>query len=165
MVHRKRVRTNPNKVAEAAQLASGILTEAGVRHLLCGGIAVAAHGYERATSDVDFLVGDEAFVSRGIIVMVRPEIPHAINGVSIDLVTAPHMQEAIEYELNTNTTGIVSAPFLVLMKLDVYRPRDRNDVTELLRADGGLADEVRAAYQLPALLKQRLAVCERESLE
>ncbi len=43
------------------KLASEALTRAGVRHVVVGDLAVGANGYPRATKDVDFLVGSEAF--------------------------------------------------------------------------------------------------------
>jgi hypothetical protein len=49
------------EVIEAMKVASAALQKAKVRHVLVGGLAVGAHGFPRATKDVDFLVGDEAF--------------------------------------------------------------------------------------------------------
>ncbi len=46
-------------VLDAMRRASEVLTRLGVRHALVGGLVVGAHGYPRATKDVDFLVGDE----------------------------------------------------------------------------------------------------------
>jgi hypothetical protein len=48
------------------------LSELGVRHNLIGGLAVGMHGHPRATVDVRFLVGDEAFASTSPIVLSRP---------------------------------------------------------------------------------------------
>ena len=49
------------KVREAALKTAAQLKHLGIRHALAGGLAVGAHGYVRATTDVDFLVGEEAF--------------------------------------------------------------------------------------------------------
>ncbi len=46
-----------DRVLTAMRAASEMLARAGVRHALCGGLAIGAHGYARATKDVDFLVG------------------------------------------------------------------------------------------------------------
>src|SRR4051812_7295339 len=46
----------------AAGVAPRMPREAGVPPALAGGMAVGAHGSPRTTDDVDFLVGDEAFV-------------------------------------------------------------------------------------------------------
>ena len=37
------------------------LHQLGVPHVLIGGLAVGLHGHPRATKDVDFMVGTEAF--------------------------------------------------------------------------------------------------------
>ena len=45
----------------------GALTEAGVRYLVVGGLAVNAHGYERLTRDVDLVIGLEpGNITRGL---------------------------------------------------------------------------------------------------
>ena len=150
----------PAKVRRAAVEAERALTAARVRHLICGGIAVAAHGYERSTKDVDFLVGDEAFNKVGKIVFPRPDIPFEVDGVLIDLVTNPSIQTLVENELNTNTGKVVSLPFLVLMKLIAYRDRDKNDIVELLKLDADRADFVVSTLScIPTALKTRLAGC------
>ncbi|HSN99340.1 MAG TPA: hypothetical protein VLS89_13685, partial [Candidatus Nanopelagicales bacterium] len=53
------------RVLDALRAASQQLTRVGIRHALVGGLAVGAHGHPRATKDVDFLVGDEAFAHHG----------------------------------------------------------------------------------------------------
>lgn len=54
-----------------------------------GGLAVGAHGYPRATKDVVFLVGDEAFEHHtGGIVTMKTGIPIQIGGVLVDLLSA-----------------------------------------------------------------------------
>src|SRR6185369_6865442 len=76
-------------VLDAMRKASDELTRLGVRHALVGGLAVGAHGYPRATKDVDFLVGDEAFEHHaGGIVTMKPGIPIQIGGVLVDLLSA-----------------------------------------------------------------------------
>src|SRR5258708_35274194 len=77
------------QVLDAMRVASATLTKLGVRHTLVGGLAVGAHGYPRATKDVDFLVGDEAFEHHaGGIVTMKPGIPIQIGGVLVDLLSA-----------------------------------------------------------------------------
>src|SRR5205809_2111996 len=76
------------KVLDALKIASRALANAGVRHVVVGGLAVGAHGYPRATKDVDFLVGDEAFEQHpGGLVTMRAGIPIQVNGVAIDLLS------------------------------------------------------------------------------
>ena len=53
------------RILDALRVASEQLTKIGVRHALVGGLAVGAHGYPRATKNVDFLVGEEAFLHHG----------------------------------------------------------------------------------------------------
>ena len=49
------------RVLDACSAASNALARAGIRHVVIGGLAVGANGYPRATKDVHFLVGNEAF--------------------------------------------------------------------------------------------------------
>src|SRR5713101_3336959 len=75
------------EILAAAAVASRKLREAGIPHALAGGLAVGAHGYPRTTEDVDFLVGDEAFVQHagGLVTLKLPLI--AVGGVRIDFIS------------------------------------------------------------------------------
>src|ERR1700688_5005292 len=75
------------EILAAAAVASRKLREAGIPHALAGGLAVGAHGYPRTTDDVDFLVGDEAFVQHagGLVTLKVPLI--AVGKVRIDMVS------------------------------------------------------------------------------
>src|SRR5258708_6411006 len=75
------------EILAAAEVASRILREAGIPHALAGGLAVGAHGYPRTTDDVDFLVGDEAFVKHagGLVTLKVPLI--AVGRVRVDFVS------------------------------------------------------------------------------
>lgn len=44
---------------ETAKACSQALTDAGVAHAICGGVAVCLHGYQRNTTDVDFVIKSE----------------------------------------------------------------------------------------------------------
>src|SRR5271163_528273 len=74
------------EILAAAAVASTQLREAGIPHALAGGLAVGAHGYPRTTDDVDFLVGDEAFVKHkgGLVTLKLPLI--AVGKVRVDFV-------------------------------------------------------------------------------
>jgi hypothetical protein len=74
------------EILAAAELASRKLREAGISHALAGGLAVGAHGYPRTTDDVNFLVGDDAFVKHagGLVTHKLPIF--AVGKVRIDLV-------------------------------------------------------------------------------
>ena len=147
------------KMREVAEKAHAALAAAGIRHALAGGLAVGAHGVPRATKDVDFLVGDEAFVVHASgIVTLNPALPIAIDGIPVDAVAVPKAAPFLERALETApiTTGgmpVVGAAELVCMKLLAGRPRDRRDVGDLVEA-GLDVKGVRAylAANAPALL-------------
>src|SRR5262245_16763823 len=75
------------RVVAAMRTASQTLTSLRIRHALAGGLAVGAHGYPRATQDVDLLVGDEAFERHpGSMVTLKPGVPIQVDGIAIDLI-------------------------------------------------------------------------------
>lgn len=77
------------RILHALRVASKQLTALGVRHALVGGLAVGMHGFPRATKDVVFLVGDEAFEHHpGGIVTMKPGVPIQVDGVLVDLLSA-----------------------------------------------------------------------------
>ena len=123
------------RVVGAMRTTSRLLTELGVRHLVVGGLAVGANGYPRATKDVDFLVSDDAFLTKpGGIVLLAPGIPFQVDGVAIDYLVAnpgeSHLAEALEGSFG----GAIDAPRLIFMKLTANRLRDQLDVVELIKA-------------------------------
>ena len=127
------------KMREVTERAHRAMTDAGIRHALAGGLAVGAHGYPRATKDVDFLVGDEAFVEHpGGFVTLNAALPIAIDGIAVDAVSIPVDARFLEQALTaaTESEGIPVIPVaaLVCMKLLARRPRDRSDIEELVRA-------------------------------
>jgi hypothetical protein len=140
----------PRGVARAAHVASEALTQAGVRHTLVGGIATAAHGYLRSTDDVDFLVGDEAFESRGIIITFAPGVPILVGDVVIDYIPMEAGEEFLEAALSG---AVVPVEALVYMKLKAGRRRDLDDVFQVLAAG---ADEQRIYKYLATHAPQHL---------
>ena len=123
-------------IETAARVASARLTELGVRHVLVGGLAVGAYAEPRATKDVDFLVGPEAWPTSGIIVSPIPGLPVQVGKVAIDTLLAPLEAPGIEEALGRGieSEGIPVAPpeVVLLMKLIADRPRDRYDIAALL---------------------------------
>jgi hypothetical protein len=122
-------------ILNAMRTASAKLTELGVRHVLVGGLAVGAWGHPRATKDVDFLVGEEAFEHHaGGLVTMKYGVPIQVGGVPVDLLsaTATGCEDALPV---SGIAGIPVAPLAVLiyLKLASPRPRDRADVIELIR--------------------------------
>lgn len=125
------------KVLDALKLASEALTAANVRHVVVGGLAVGANGYPRATKDVDFLVGAEAFHHHpsGLVTM-RPEIPFQVNGVAVDLLSPEADEDFLEATLAAPPGTMMEAAPLVYMKLKSPRRKDQADVIEMIK--GGI---------------------------
>ncbi len=125
------------KVLEAMKLASEALTLASVRHVVVGGLAVGANGYPRATKDVDFLVGAEAFHhhANGVVTM-RPEVPFQVNGVAVDLLSPEASEDFLEATLAAPPGSMMEAAPLVYMKLKSPRRKDQVDVIEMIK--GGI---------------------------
>lgn len=116
---------------EAAKDASRILTSLKVRHALIGGLAVGAYGYPRATKDVDFVVGDEAFEHHGPIVSFRSGIPLRIGSVIVDVLADSGVPSP--YGMRSMGVPIVSLAVLTYLKIKAFRMQDQLDVVELLR--------------------------------
>lgn len=123
------------KVLDAWKTASAALARAGVRHLVIGGLAVGANGYPRATRDVDFLVGDEAFTHHpGGLVTMNPALPIEVNDVPIDYSYPRRDEGHLSAALAAASGAFVDVPRLIYMKLKASRLRDRGDVVGLLNA-------------------------------
>lgn len=147
------------KVRDAAVKAAAQLSHLGVRHALVGGLAVGAHGYIRATKDVYFLVGDEAFEHHGLLVTFKTGIPIEVDGIRIDYLSpsalGPHLESAFDaHNVSVGVNVIELAP-LIFMKLLARRRQDLLDVVELLKA-GADPRRVRAYLEVagPELLGQ-----------
>jgi hypothetical protein len=123
------------EVLDAMRIASEALKRAGVRHVVVGGLAVGANGFPRATRDVDFLVGDEAFERHaGGLVTLRPGVPFQVNRVAVDFIGAEASEGFLAATLEGEAGSIMEGPPLVYMKLKSPRHRDRTDVIELVKA-------------------------------
>jgi hypothetical protein len=137
------------KVLEALKLASEALTLANVRHVVVGGLAVGANGYPRATKDVDFLVGAEAFHHHASgLVTLRPEIPFQVRGVAVDLLSPEADEDFLEAALGAPPGTRMEAAPLVYMKLKSPRRKDQVDVIEMIKGgiDAKLCREYLAAH-------------------
>jgi hypothetical protein len=114
---------------------------AGVRYALIGGVAAGAYGEPRATKDVDFLVGDEAFDTVGSVISFRPGIPLEAHGVPIDSIPL-HVEyrrlymQALDECVESDEPGVkIARPEMVaITKLVGGRPRDITAVTEMIEA-------------------------------
>ena len=128
------------EILAAVEIASRTLREAGIPHALAGDLAVGAHGYPRTTDDVDFLVGDEAFIQHagGVVTLKVPMI--SIGRIRIDMVSiAPsqeekdHLRPAVECPPESEHIPIVPLSALVYMKLKASRQKDLADLVEFLK--------------------------------
>lgn len=143
-----------NKLLDAAQTASDALTRAGVRHALIGGLAVGAYGYVRATNDIDFLVGEEAFIEHGGgVVSHKPGVPFEVAGYLVDVFDDAAIEKD---ELGTSLSKsssmlVVSVEGLVYLKLRAFRRRDKEDIIQLVRegVDVGSVEEYIEDLALP----------------
>jgi hypothetical protein len=105
---------------------------------LVGGLAVGADGYIRATTDVDFLVSEEAFDHQGALVAFKAGVPIEVDGIRIDYLSPASLGSQMEDVLNQPpiSDGLAVAPIeaLIYMKLVARRRRDMLDVIELVKA-------------------------------
>lgn len=125
------------RVLEDARRVSQALTDLGVRHALAGGLAVGLHGHPRATKDVDFIVGVEAFATTSPLLTFRPELAEVVQWGVVDLIAALPEDPPLVAELGRGEAGIVPVvgiEVLVLMKLRASRAQDIADVEALVRA-------------------------------
>lgn len=124
---------------KAAAVASARLTAAGIDHRLIGGLAVAVHGYVRATRDIDFLLADEAFIEHESgVVTLHPEVPLMIHDAVIDSIPL-HGSEVDagifdEAAIDVDGVPVASAAVVVYLKLRAGRRRDIHDVKEMIAA-------------------------------
>lgn len=123
------------EVLEAMEIASAALKRVGVRHVVIGGLAVGANGFPRATRDVDFLVGDEAFERHeGGVVTLRQGVPVEVNRVAVDFIGPDANEGFLAATLEAQAGSIMEGPPLVYLKLKSPRHKDRTDVIELVKA-------------------------------
>ena len=165
---------NPEILRVACEV-SRRLSAAGHAHALIGGLAVWAHGYERATADVDFLVTRRAEASltgdplggeaRGKTIRV--------DGVLVDLLFPKAEEDYLEWAITKSCARVIDAlpvlplDALVCMKLACGRMRDQGDVVELIKR-GWIDRRVVVAYlavNRPDLVEEfeslvALAACE-----
>jgi hypothetical protein len=133
------------QVLDAMKLASEALKRAGIRHVVVGGLAVGANGFPRATKDVDFLVGDEAFEKHsGGLVTLKAGVPFQVNGIAIDFLAAEAGEPFLAAALAAEPGSMIDAPPLIYMKLKSPRHKDRTDVIELVK--GGVDVDACRAY-------------------
>ena len=134
------------------------MTDLGVPHALVGGLAVGLHGHPRATKDVDFIVGAEAFAATSPFLVFREELARVVKWGVIDLIAALPDDAPLALELARGSPGtvpVVGIEVLMLMKLRASRSQDLADVEALVRAGadvGAVLNYLRAheAVHIPA---------------
>lgn len=152
--------------------------EAGVRFALIGGLAVGSYGEPRATRDIDFLVGDEAFLKTGLLIKYAFPFSLQFADIAIDTVSMPEPEiDPVQFEIlqralskpNIDTTTGVPIPVLpaaalAYMKLVVGRSKDRGDVVSMMRTGAVDLDELGSMVAGDARLEAKFdaAVAEAE---
>ncbi|MBN1946592.1 MAG: hypothetical protein JW797_13035 [Bradymonadales bacterium] len=132
----------PSVLVEAIET-SRKLARLGIPHLLIGGLAVGLHGHPRATRDVDFLVGDEAFAGTFPIIVYRDELVEIVRNGVIDLMGVPPHHDELRDLLVVPESGeipVIPVHALILLKLLAGRPQDLADVRALIDAGTPVAD-------------------------
>jgi hypothetical protein len=130
------------RVRDAAVNTAAQLNHLGIRYALAGGLAVGAHGYVRATTDVDFLVGEEAFDHQGLLVAFKAGVPIEVDGIRIDYLSpaalGPQLEEVLNHPPMSEGLAVVPVEALIYMKLVAKRRKDLVDVVELIKAGADL---------------------------
>lgn len=126
-----------SEVLTAMLEAHRALDRAGIPHALVGALAVGAYGYPRASKDVDFLVGDEAFDRHesGIITL-KPGVPVEYKGITIDPIAitpgSEHLRNSVDQPEVSEGIPVAPPEALVYMKLISPRRKDSADIVELV---------------------------------
>ena len=130
-------------ILERTEQISRTLTTLGVPHALIGGLAVGVHGHPRATKDVDFLVGTEAFERTTPFLIYRAELADVARiGISDLMAVPPGCPFLVEEMAMGEGVPVISLPGLILMKLLAFRKQDQADVQALLSLDEGQIPDV-----------------------
>jgi len=162
---------NPN-FRQAVHLAVKAYNKAGVPYAVIGGLAAGAYSEPRTTKDVDFLVGDEAFDSVGLVISFKAGIPQQAAGVAVDSVPIDEelrdlYEQALESAVDSDEPGvrIVTPVYLVMLKLHAMRGKDRQDVVAVLKSGAVDVDDVSELISGNKKLEDALARVLRELAE
>lgn len=149
------------KVLLDAVEASRTLSELGVPHALIGGLAVGVHGHPRATKDVDFLVGRDAFERTSPVLVFRDELRDLARLGVIDFLAVPTGYPSLADHLVSTATDeevpVMPVEGLILLKLHANRPQDRADVVSLINAGADIAKVTRYLRERAPELAGRFA--------
>ncbi len=90
------------------------------------------------------MVGNEAFAETEPLPVYREELAHLVAIGHTDIMSVPPGFPSLAAELSSvGDVPLISLPALVLMKLDAFRPRDREDVRTLMQIHRDRLREVR----------------------
>jgi len=148
-------------IYEELALAIRALEDAGVDYAVCGGLAVAFHGFVRNTDDIDLVVraehidkAMEALESAGFILKAGA-IPLPSQGITfyrtskavgedllpVDMLPLPKDHEWLRnrkrIQWDEGELWVLSKPDLIAMKSTSKRAKDRIDIDELGRRQAG----------------------------
>lgn len=129
---------------EVARNVSARLSSEGVPHALVGGLAVGAHGWDRATSDIDFLVPRSSMRR----LMRLPDVvrfTELVDGVRVDYIATEPDEDFLDQAIRDakGTPPVIPLPALVYVKLKTGWRRDQTDIVELVKHGSVNVDEVR----------------------
>ncbi len=138
------------------------LERAGVRYAVFGAIAMATHGLDRATRDLDLFVADDAENVERLRTALRevyddedvdqiraedlqgeyPVVQYGPPNVDYTIDIVSRLGDAFEFDdlelmtvyVGETTLHVVTPQTLYRMKRDTPRPRDRDDAERLRRA-------------------------------
>jgi len=157
---------------------SAAMTAAGVPHAVSGAMAMAAHGFVRATRDIDVLVVVPALRIPGVFALVRGfgfegedraliealrerGVAELRSGPASVEILAPVLPYHHEVQLRAAVLDVAGTkvPFvtpedLVVLKVLWLRDKDRADVRALLAARRGRLDEAYVRRTLAGLLPE-----------
>ena len=134
-------------VIEDAIESGELLARLKVPHALIGGLAVGLNGFPRATKDVDYLVGSEAFEKTAPFLVYRSELKDRIEVAVVDLLAVPEAFPCLADQLAVVEVGevhVIAPEALILMKLVANRPQDLADIARLV--DAGVDERGVASY-------------------
>lgn len=148
------------RLSEDIQTLLAMLTEHGVEFAICGGHAVAYHGYPRMTMDVDILVVPTEENANRIMAALQqfgfgqagiPLEAFTHSGTAITLGEQPNQVDLLTSMSSQSTTDVmrhtvwgelagikvrfVSRPDLIEAKRQAARPKDLADLDELTKAE------------------------------
>lgn len=170
-------------LAEAMALAAELAEMLDQPLVVCGALAMAAHGYRRQTSDVDIVLpvvvgassGDaveEAAKELGLEVRARHSFGGfdlRAKGVRIDVLTLDRaidslvsdaIAAAVEEDVTVDIFGqeayVVPLGYLIAMKLVAQRKKDLGDVVELIKVQMDDGDWATSSYEVAQIVRQQL---------